>query len=94
MLGLLNAREAPATQEQGHHREHRDLARELPSGSWLYGLSVPQDDRQLLRAMMHGHRDRLEWARACQMLEPLLTENRPRTRGYWLSIPVDAGRLA
>jgi hypothetical protein len=71
---------------------HRDLARELPSGSWLYGLSVPQDDRQLLRAMMHGHRDRLEWARACQMLEPLLTENRPRTRVYWLSIPVDAGR--
>ena len=71
---------------------HRDLARELPSGSWLYGLSVPQDDRQLLRAMMHGHRDRLEWARACQMLEPLLAENRPRTRVYWLSIPVDAGR--
>lgn len=71
---------------------HRDLARELPSGSWLYGLSVPQDDRQLLRAMMHGHRDRLEWARACQMLEPVLAENRPRTRIYWLSIPVDAGR--
>lgn len=71
---------------------HRDLARELPSGTWIYGLSVPQDERQLLRAMLHGHRGRLEWARTCQMLEPILAENRPRTRIYWLSIPVDAGR--
>lgn len=71
---------------------HRDLARELPSGTWIYGLSVPQDERQLLRAMLHGHRERLEWARTCQMLEPILAENRPRTRIYWLSIPVDAGR--
>ncbi|MDQ1246200.1 MAG: hypothetical protein QG597_567 [Actinomycetota bacterium] len=71
---------------------HRDLARELPSGAWIYGLSVPQDQRQLLRAMMHGHRDRLEWAHTAQLLEPVLADNRPRTRLYWLSIPVDAGR--
>lgn len=56
---------------------HRDLARELPSGTWIYGLSVPQDERQLLRAMLHGHRERLEWARTCQMLEPILAETGP-----------------
>lgn len=42
--------------------------------------------------MMHGHRDRLEWTHTAQLLEPVLADNRPRTRLYWLSIPVDAGR--
>ncbi len=71
---------------------HRDLARELPSGTWIYGLSVPQDQRQLLRAMMHGHHDRGEWARACRLLQPVLAAENPRARLYWLSIPVDGGR--
>ena len=82
----------PTKRRTGVADRHRDLARELPSGSWIYGLSIPQDQRQLLRAMVHGHRDRLEWARTCQMLQPVLAENDPRSRIYWLSIPVDAGR--
>ena len=71
---------------------HRILVRELPSGSWIYGLAVPQDQRQLLRAMLDGHRARPEWVTACRALQPLLAAEQPSTRLYWLSIPVDAGR--
>ena len=31
----------------------------------IYGLSVPQDQRQLLRAMLHGHRNQPTWVTAC-----------------------------
>src|ERR1700754_2456735 len=71
---------------------HRNLVRELPSGSWIYGLAVPQDERALLRAMLDGHRDSPEWGAACRALAPVLAAERPSTRLYWLSIPVDAGR--
>jgi hypothetical protein len=71
---------------------HRSLARELPSGSWIYGLSIPQDQRELLRAMLEGHRDKPEWVHACQAMAPALAAEQPSARIYWLSIPVDAGR--
>lgn len=71
---------------------HAQLIRELPSGSWLYGLSVPQDQRQLLRSMLHGHADKPRWATTVHSLAPLLQDETPSTRIFWLSIPVDAGR--
>ena len=51
----------PTKRRIGVAESHRSLARELPSGTWMYGLSVPQDQRQLLRAMLHGHRDKPAW---------------------------------
>ena len=82
----------PTKRRIGVAESHRSLARELPSGTWLYGLSVPQDQRQLLRAMLHGHRDKPAWIQACQQMHPHLAQAKPRTRIYWLAIPVDAGR--
>lgn len=82
----------PTTRKTAAADRHRTLVRELPSGSWLYGLSAPQDRRQLLRAMLTGHRDNPEWIATCRQLEPILDAEAPRTRIYWLSIPVDAGR--
>ncbi len=72
---------------------HMLLGRELPADSWLYGLGVDQDQRQLLRAMVHGYRDRDDWMRSCaQVAAQLADEEPPTTRLYWLTIPVDAGR--
>lgn len=82
----------PTTRKTAAADRHRDLVRELPSGSWIYGLSAPQDRRQLLRAMLAGHRDNPDWIATCRRLEPILAAEAPRTRLYWLSIPVDAGR--
>ena len=82
----------PTKRRLGVAERHRALARELPSGTWLYGLSVPQDQRRLLRAMLDGHRDRPDWVDACRRLQPVIAEENPHTRVYWLTIPVDAGR--
>ncbi len=82
----------PTSRKTAAADRHRSLVRELPSGSWLYGLSAPQDRRQLLRAMLTGHRDNPEWITACRQLDPVLAAEAPRTRLYWLSVPVDAGR--
>lgn len=71
---------------------HQTLAREIPAGTWIYGLSVPQSQRQLLRAMLAGHRDKPRWITACQQMAPVLADQHPRTRIFWLAIPVDAGR--
>ena len=71
---------------------HALLARELPADSWLYGLAVPQDQRQLLRAMVQGHRDRQAWVSSCAHLAPELASRAPATRVFWLMVPVDAGR--
>ena len=71
---------------------HQTLAREIPAGTWGFGLSVPQNQRQLLRAMMHGHRDKPQWATSCRQLAAVITAQNPRTRIYWLAMPVDAGR--
>ena len=71
---------------------HQTLARELPAGTWAFGLCVPQSQRQLLRAMRHGHNDKPSWVEACEQMAPVIAERNPRTRIYWLSIPVDAGR--
>lgn len=71
---------------------HQTLARELPAGTWAFGLCVPQSQRQLLRAMRHGHNDTQAWLSACEQMAPVIAERNPRTRIYWLSIPVDAGR--
>lgn len=71
---------------------HQVLARELPAGTWAFGLDVAQNQRQLMRAMLHGHREHHHWVNACRAMAPVIAEQRPRTRIYWLAIPVDAGR--
>ena len=71
---------------------HQALAREIPAGTWIFGLSVPQNQRQLLRAMLDGHRDKHRWINACRQMAPVIAEQTPRTRIYWLAVPVDAGR--
>jgi hypothetical protein len=71
---------------------HQSLPRELPAGTWAFGLSVPQDQRQLLRAMQRGHRHRQEWMASCERMKPIIAKIKPRTRIYWLAFPVDAGR--
>ncbi|MEE6140610.1 ATP-binding protein [Mycobacterium sp. 050128] len=71
---------------------HQTLAREIPAGTWIFGLSVPQDQRQLLRAMLDGHLDKPRWINACQQMKPIIKDQTPRSRIYWLTMPVDAGR--
>jgi hypothetical protein len=71
---------------------HQTLAREIPAGTWIYGLSVPQSQRQLLRAMLAGHRDKPHWITSCRQMASVIADQRPRTRIFWLAIPVDAGR--
>ncbi|MGY4646219.1 hypothetical protein [Mycobacterium sp. URHB0021] len=71
---------------------HMLLGRELPADSWLYGLGVAQDQHQLLRAMVHGYRDRTDWVLSCAQVADHLAEEAPKTRLYWLMVPVDAGR--
>lgn len=70
---------------------HQTLAREIPADTWAFGLSVPQNQRQLLRAMLHGHRDKPRWVNACRQMAPVIAQQNPRTRIYWLAMPVDAG---
>lgn len=76
----------------GVAERHQSLAREIPAGTWVFGLSVPQNQRQLLRAMLHGHRDKPAWVNACRLMQPVIANENPRTRIYWLAMPVDAGR--
>lgn len=71
---------------------HQALAREIPAGTWIFGLSVPQNQRQLLRAMLDGNRDKQRWIDACRQMAPVIAAENPRTRLYWLTLPVDAGR--
>lgn len=71
---------------------HQTLAREIPAGTWIFGLSVPQNQRQLLRAMLAGHRDQHRWINACRQMAPVIAAQTPRTRIYWLAMPVDGGR--
>ncbi|OBG75816.1 MULTISPECIES: ATP-binding protein [unclassified Mycobacterium] len=71
---------------------HQTLARELPAGSWVFGLAVPQNQRQLLRAMLDGHLDQPRWLESCRQMAPVIAEQTPRSRIYWLTLPVDAGR--
>lgn len=82
----------PTRKRLGVAERHAILARELPSGATIYGLAVPQDQRQLLRAMLHGHRNQPTWVTACAQMAPTLAAENPRTRIFWLTIPVDAGR--
>ncbi|MBU8813193.1 MULTISPECIES: ATP-binding protein [Mycobacteriaceae] len=82
----------PTKHRLGAAERHRNMAREVPAGAWIYSMSVPQSQRQLLRAMLHGHRDKPEWIATCQGLRGQLAQKNPRTRLYWLRFPVDAGR--
>ena len=72
---------------------HQTLAREIPAGTWVFGLSVPQNQRQLLRAMLARPPRQTPLD---QRLPPDGARHRrtkhPRTRIYWLAMPVDAGR--
>lgn len=42
--------------------------------------------------MVDGHRDKPGWVNSCQRMKPVLKDHHPRTRIYWLAMPVDAGR--
>ena len=59
---------------------HQALSREITAGTWGFGLSVPQNQHQLLRAMLHGHRDKPHWVAACRQMAPVIAEQNPRTR--------------
>ena len=72
---------------------HQALSREIPAGTWAFGLSVPQNQRQLVRAMLHGHRDKPRWINACRQMAPVIAHQNPRTRIYWLAMPVDDGQV-
>jgi len=72
---------------------HQAFAREVPAGTWVYGLCVPQNQQQLVGALRHGHRDRAQWMAACDAMAPVIAGASPRSRIYWLAVPVDAGRI-
>ena len=82
----------PTARRYAAARQHRSFLRELPSGAMLYGLSVTQDPHAIIRAMLAEHRDRPAWVGACRVAAETLTAAGPRSRVYWLSVPVDAGR--
>jgi hypothetical protein len=71
---------------------HQSFAREIPAGAWCFGLSVPQDQKALLDAMLRGHHDKPAWVTACNNMRQTIAGQQPRTRIYWLAFPVDAGR--
>ena len=50
------------------------------------------NQRQLLRAMLPRPPRQTPWVDACRQMAPVIAERNPRTRIYWLAMPVDAGR--
>lgn len=92
LLAGLTYHLRPERKQTAVANAHLMLARELPADSYLFGLRVPQDRAQLLRAMKHGHQDRPAWVDHCDLMEAELINQQPSTRVYWLAVPVDSGR--
>ncbi len=79
----------------------RNLGRNLPSGSHIQGLLVPDDQHRILRNIVAGRASRPEWVTQCRLWEHVIAAPAPGIttgytgpvqRHYWLTIPVDAGR--
>lgn len=76
----------------------RNLARNLPSGTELFGLVVPDDPHSILRSIVGPHAANRDWVGYCRLWEPVIAQPsptssaRPEHRRYWMTIPVDAGR--
>jgi hypothetical protein len=82
-------------------RSHRNLGRNLPSGSLLYGLVADDDQQAILDRIVGRRRDETSpWATHARrswtpvIADPLQTGEGvgPQHRRYWLTLPVDAGR--
>ncbi|HUO40159.1 MAG TPA: ATP-binding protein, partial [Mycobacterium sp.] len=78
----------------------RNLGRNLPSGSQISGLLVPDDHDHILRAMVGSHAHKPGLVAQCRRWEPIIAAPSPAVtagytgpvrRRYWLTIPVDAG---
>jgi AAA-like domain len=79
----------------------RNLGRNLPSGSQISGLLVPNDQHKILRNIVGPHAHLRGWVAECRRWEPVIAAPAPAIttgytgpvqRRYWLTIPVDAGR--
>lgn len=77
----------------------RNLGRNLPSGSQLFGLVAVEDQDRILGNIVGRSHANSQWISHCRSWEsvianPLQTSpaKGPRQRLFWLTIPVDAGR--
>jgi hypothetical protein len=78
----------------------RNLGRNVPSGSQLFGLLAAEDQNRILSNIVGRHDDNGEWVKHCRTWEPVIadplqtgTNTGPQQRLHWLTIPVDSGRL-
>ncbi|WP_234791070.1 ATP-binding protein [Mycolicibacterium wolinskyi] len=80
---------------------HRNLGRNLASGSLLYGLVADADQGAILDRVVGRHGEESAWGVYARqawtpvVADPLQTgeEIGPQDRVYWMTMPVDAGRL-
>jgi AAA-like domain len=98
--GLAVTMRSLATHERAA-RLTRNLGRNLPSGSQLTGLLVPDEPYQILRHIVGTHAHRPDWVAQCRRWEPVIAAPAPAItagytgpvrRRYWLTIPIDAGK--
>ncbi|GBE67786.1 ATP/GTP-binding protein [Mycobacterium sp. MFM001] len=78
----------------------RNLGRNLPSGSQLFGLLACEDQDRILSNILGRHDDKPAWVSHCRRWEPMVADplqtghhTGPQQRVHWLTIPVDSGRL-
>ena len=81
-------------------RLHRNLGRNLPSGSELFGLLAFEDQNRILSNIVGRHHTNGDWLSHCRTWEPVIADpvqtgrnSGPQQRLHWLTIPVDSGRL-
>ncbi|QZH69457.1 ATP-binding protein (plasmid) [Mycolicibacterium farcinogenes] len=80
---------------------HRNLGRNLASGSLLYGLVADADQAAILDKVVGRHGEQSSWAVYSReawtpiVADPLQTGEGigPQDRLFWMTMPVDAGRL-
>lgn len=98
--GLSVVMRSLATHERAA-RLTRNLGRNVPSGSLLQGLLVPDDQNLILRNMVGRYSHRPQWVAQCRRWQPVIAAPSPAvTTGYtgpvqrrhWLTVPVDSGR--
>ena len=78
----------------------RNLGRNLPSGSQLFGLLAFEDQHRILSNIVGRHHTNGDWLSHCRTWEPVIADpvqagrnSGPQQRLHWLTIPVDSGRL-
>ena len=77
----------------------RNLGRNLPSGSQLFGLLAFEDQHRILSNIVGRHHTNGDWLSHCRTWEPVIAgpvqagrNSGPQQRLHWLTIPVDSGR--